>query len=631
MIYVCMCLCFSVNQHVSGAQELHKKKRKCAIDYKYQDGSAYDGFSLHRAVMAGRMQTVESLIGEGAGVNASAHDGFTPLHVAAQQGNCQMVQLLLKHGAQPDKFAWINNENKTPLHVAAQYGYLAVVQFLLPYYAQADIFKSPGRTPLQVAVASGYKDIVGYLLEHGAKLDQSWMCWTPLLIAVSKNNISMVQFLLDRGADANFNGNEEFSLLELAASNGYREIVKLLLDYGASKIQGRVYSKDYNSPLLSAVNNRHYDVMKLLLERGIDVNQRRTCSGGTALHGAVHNGDIQAVGILLKVHGIDVTIKNCVGKTALDLSAGNLEIGELILSFMIQHDIKPEMPTLVKAIEDGNVLAVKYLLKNKADPNYRLTPTSDTPLCHAIAKNNTTIARLLVEYGANVDQLGAHGMTPLQLAVQQNRVPLVDLLFEYRANVNAIGNCSALTTAIISNATLETTAKLIDKGANPNYPEIVSCLTMALLLDKLPHAALLLAHGANPNIHDSSEIENTPLHAVATRTTSVIECVRFLLQHGANCTLRNKNGQIARDLALEKRNVECVYLLEIAQKQQCDLAKRAWKQQKGIMLAVVLHHRCGASSPLNGLNQSLVRKICNRAGRDYYDNNPDCITPIPHI
>lgn len=52
----------------------------------------------------------------------------TALHVAVQQRNSEIVQLLLLGGCKVDKF---DEVRKTPLMYAAEYGYADVVQILV--------------------------------------------------------------------------------------------------------------------------------------------------------------------------------------------------------------------------------------------------------------------------------------------------------------------------------------------------------------------------------------------------------------------------------------------------------------------------------------------------------------------
>ena len=46
---------------------------------------------------------------------------YTPLHIAAQQGHVEIVEVLIEHGACVDT---LNDSERTPLHTAADYGFI---------------------------------------------------------------------------------------------------------------------------------------------------------------------------------------------------------------------------------------------------------------------------------------------------------------------------------------------------------------------------------------------------------------------------------------------------------------------------------------------------------------------------
>src|SRR5210317_757594 len=101
------------------------------------------------------IKTVKTLVSKRRNLNKrDEDDGRTMLFRASEEGNLEVVRLLVEGGADLDKADY---DGRTPLYVACEKGHLEVVQLLLD--AGADIDKEargglglgPGGTPLYIA------------------------------------------------------------------------------------------------------------------------------------------------------------------------------------------------------------------------------------------------------------------------------------------------------------------------------------------------------------------------------------------------------------------------------------------------------------------------------------------------
>lgn len=90
-------------------------------------------------------------------------------------------------------------------------------------------------------------------------------------------------------------------------------------------------------------------------------------------------------------------------------------------------------PPLIEATLAGNVDDVKSQLESGTDPN--LIYNTNTALTYAARDGFIEIARLLVEYGADVNWIDGEGVTPLILASFKNHVELVQLLLDHQADI----------------------------------------------------------------------------------------------------------------------------------------------------------------------------------------------------
>jgi ankyrin repeat protein len=122
------------------------------------------------------------------------------------------------------------------------------------------------RSPLHVAIADGDLDIFRTLLSRGADPNAPSADRTPLAEAVGRGHRTMVKELLDHGADPNL---DRSSAVVSAAAVGYITEMLMLIEHGADiHIQEGVPGK----ALHLAARYTHLDMVKLLLEKGVDVN-----------------------------------------------------------------------------------------------------------------------------------------------------------------------------------------------------------------------------------------------------------------------------------------------------------------------------------------------------------------------
>ncbi|MGH0171432.1 UNVERIFIED_CONTAM: hypothetical protein FKN15_061325 [Acipenser sinensis] len=117
--------------------------------------------------------------------------------------------------------------------------------------------------------------------------------FTPLMWAAAHGQIAVVEFLLHNGADPNVLAKGRESALSLACSKGYTDIMKMLIDCG---VDVNEYDWNGGTPLLYAVHGNHVRCVEVLLESGADPTVE-TDSGFNAMDMAVamghRNGDYQ--------------------------------------------------------------------------------------------------------------------------------------------------------------------------------------------------------------------------------------------------------------------------------------------------------------------------------------------------
>ncbi|MDR1139074.1 MAG: ankyrin repeat domain-containing protein [Rickettsiales bacterium] len=196
---------------------------------------------------------------------------------------------------------------------------------------------------------------------------------------------------------------KELTFLHVAAREGHKGVVALLLDKGA-KVNAE--TEKGHTPLHIAAGNGHKDVVKLLLDKGAKISAKAEI-GLTSLHIAAEGGHKDVVALLLD-KGAEVNAEANTGHTPLHIAAEN---------------------------DRKDVVAL--LLDKGAKVNAE-TKKGYTPLHIAAESGHKDVVALLLDKGAEVNAKTNTGYTPLALALEHSYSKVVDLLL---ANPNINVGC----------------------------------------------------------------------------------------------------------------------------------------------------------------------------------------------
>lgn len=196
---------------------------------------AYE-FPIVQAAADDDIETVRQLIYQGADVNAkeSNASGSTALHFAVENGNYELVELLLNSGA---KVNIRNEEKRTPLLMLEFDTSADLIRLLLNHGAKISATDEEGNNALHRAAENDDPQVIELLLREGIKINsRNKEGETPLMIAAYYEVPETVAALLRAGADVNLRNEKGETALSIAKGEegeDVEKIVKLLIQYGA--------------------------------------------------------------------------------------------------------------------------------------------------------------------------------------------------------------------------------------------------------------------------------------------------------------------------------------------------------------------------------------------------------------
>ena len=244
---------------------------------KFDINKASDRFgrsALHLATSSDHIDIVQSLVKHGADYKLLDYEGRTPLHASVQEPSChRCLEFLL--GLKVD----VNSRDQhglTVWHVAALVGNTHALSVLGGYIADGQLQvhqkANDDRTALHCAAQSSSKEILVFLMDHYSKSavrDTTLDGFTALHYAVKTKSLGAVQYLIDHESDVHATTKDGSNTLHCAvgkSSIAGHEIIKLLLESGVDSCKVR---KDGMTPinlLLSKYSSHSSQELEAILD-----------------------------------------------------------------------------------------------------------------------------------------------------------------------------------------------------------------------------------------------------------------------------------------------------------------------------------------------------------------------------
>jgi len=382
-------------------------------------------------------------------VSLANNYGATPMGLAAEVGNAEIIKLLLEAGADADS---PNPEGQTALLAVARTGNVEAAELLIKHGAKVDARERwGGQTALMWASARRHPQMMQFLISKGADVNARSIHrdyqrhvtaegrpksldsggFTPLLYAARENCLACVEVLVRNGADIDLPDPDGVSPLLLAIMNENWDLAKQLIEAGANVNQWDIYGE---APLFTAVGLRNQisgghasidplnetkglTIVRMLLERGANPNMQlffrpanvrgaTNTRGSTPLIRAATNADLEVVKLLLQ-HGADVNLNMADRQTAMmAVLAGRASEPQALEMLRILHE----------AGADVNVIALI---------NHREESRGGTALHYAVRKRYKEVIKKLAEYGIDMNAKDQDGLTALDYTQSRGFMPFM--------------------------------------------------------------------------------------------------------------------------------------------------------------------------------------------------------------
>ena len=307
--------------------------------------------------------------------------------------------------------ATVNTAHAADLRLvaAAEQRDWTAVTTLLRQHADINTPQPDGATALHWAVHWDAAVAVGQLLAAGVNVNaKNDYDVTPLSLACTNANVAIAQRLLKAGANPNLATSTGETPLMTSVRSGSLAVVNALLAAGAD-INAAGGGRD-QTPLMWAVTGGQHEIVRLLIAKGANIHIRSRIRPEYVSFG---RGDPQGGRISGKADG------------TLDADGTRPGLGWIK---------KGGMTAFLFAAQRDDLESAKMLVNAGADVD-EVTPEGSTALMVAIQNDGEDVGTFLLDRGAKVN-VSTTGYTALHLAVARRQTQLVQALLNHGANPN---------------------------------------------------------------------------------------------------------------------------------------------------------------------------------------------------
>uniref|UniRef100_A0A2C9JGG1 Uncharacterized protein n=1 Tax=Biomphalaria glabrata TaxID=6526 RepID=A0A2C9JGG1_BIOGL len=353
------------------------------------------------------------------------------------------------------------------------------------------------------------KSILRALLFHKNKLSLN------VSLLSTRSSPDLIIKLIQSGADVNTRNDKGETALHKAVLSQNLDIVKELV-----KASCDLEITDYKgtTALVLSLSHTNTEIMSYLISSGANIpfaiDKKETLQTRAIMYGTMQ--DLEH----LSRKGLNMMDFNYMGKNAMHfaIERNNTDMAlYCIKSGLNINKQTPDNTPLMMAAYGKNFTIAKQLIDLGADIHFR-NKIGDCALNIALDKGSEEIANLLIQHGADVKKEGSVGIPPLIIAVEKCSANLVTYMINSGAEVNQVDqrDRTALLQALMRKSSAwvvgpedrncyrrrkEMVVKLVGSGAKVNIASKgnITPLLLAIWYNDLELVNLFLEHGAEAN------------------------------------------------------------------------------------------------------------------------------------
>lgn len=498
------------------------------------------------------------------------NSGQTILHIAAENGDAELVELLTR---EPDRsgftnwfyYCWYNypklpdkdkqdKNGDTAIHLSIQEGKGEATEILFKNGARTDILNKQNYIPSFMILKKNNPSLIPLLARYHC-LDKKVKGKTVLHKAMAHNKPAIIHALLKEGSLIHEKDNKGRTLASIAAKNNHIPVLSKLIFL---KININAPDSNGARPIHHGAYYGNYDVVRFILENK-GSHEVTDNEGNDLAHYAAKGGNKDILNLLFS-YKVDIKKRNNKGEDAflIAIDKGHWSFAHDLVNkygFNSNSCDNKGKTALIRAIEDEKFETMHGLLD--LGTNLQLTDHDKENALHKAArlKDKKFAHFVLSKDRSLLEAKNSRGETPLFIAINEGYFDIAELLIQTGATVNTTSNDGSV-------------PLLVAIGRGTSHEKITTTLLQSdaslMVADKNGNTALhIAAHKANhkilsiilekrnkPHIDTLNSAGLTPLHCAAQSNN--LPGMQLLEQWGASYNAITSQGNTIAHSSIEK-------------------------------------------------------------------------------